>query len=155
MTIQRLPIHVFVLVSLVLSSAAHAEQIYRCGNSYSQAPCAAGKVLNIDDSRDAARKQEVDTATRRDVRLADQLERERLQQEQALVPKHAKSAKPKMVKPKKMAPVSAQDQTTTLTPKRLKGVLHKPKDFTAMIPGSVQPPRNKQKSPKPKLPASK
>ena len=28
-----------------------AQSVYRCGNEYSQAPCAHGKIVNVDDSR--------------------------------------------------------------------------------------------------------
>ncbi len=128
-------------LSLASAAATHAEEIYRCGNSYSQVPCAQGKVLTIDDSRDAIRKKEADAATRRDAQLAKQLEHERLQQEQALTPKSTKSAKPKTVKPKKKAAEPVQEQTTTLTPKKPKSVSHKPKDFTALVPGSNQKPK--------------
>lgn len=141
MKILRLITPYFAMLTLALATTAHAEQIYRCGNSYSQVPCAQGKVLTIDDTSDAARKKAADAATRRDAQLANQLEQERLQQEQALKPKSGKSAKPKAVKSKKAASAPVQDQPTTLTPKRPRSVMHKHKDFTALVPGSGQKPK--------------
>ncbi|NCP39438.1 MAG: hypothetical protein GW848_02885 [Rhodoferax sp.] len=142
----------FAALSLTSATATHGEEIYRCGNSYSQMPCAQGKVLNIDDSRDAARKKEVDAATRRDNQLANQLEHERLLQEQAHIHKPTKQNGAKTAKVP-TAPVP--DQTTTLTPKRPKRVLHKHKDFTALIPGSDQKSSVKKKPTQPKAAASK
>ena len=33
------------------TTLAAAQSVYRCGNEYSQAPCAHGKIVNVDDSR--------------------------------------------------------------------------------------------------------
>lgn len=128
-------------LSLMASTAIHAEQIYRCGNSYSQMPCAQGKVLTIDDASDPERKKEADAATRRDARLANQLEQQRLQQEKALQAKSGKSARSRAIKSKKAASAPVQDQPTILTPKRPKSAMHKPKDFTALVPGSGTKPK--------------
>ncbi len=58
--------------------AASGQTIYRCGNSYSDAPCAGASTLAIDDSRSPAQKAQTDAATVQARTLAQQMERERL-----------------------------------------------------------------------------
>jgi len=58
--------------------AASSQTIYRCGNSYSDAPCAGASALSIDDSRSPAQKAQTDAATVQARTLAQQMERERL-----------------------------------------------------------------------------
>jgi len=55
-----------------------SQPIYRCGNSYGQAPCADGVVIDAQDSRTAAQKAQTDAATVQAARQADRMERERL-----------------------------------------------------------------------------
>ena len=57
---------------------ATAQAVYRCGNSYSDAPCAGASVLAINDSRSPAQKAQTDAATGQTRMLAQQMERERL-----------------------------------------------------------------------------
>ena len=57
---------------------AGAQTVYRCGNSYSDAPCAGASVLPINDSRSPAQKAQTDAATVQTRTLAQQMERERL-----------------------------------------------------------------------------
>jgi len=66
-------------VLLIIAPAAlHAQPIYRCGNTYSQTPCADAVVVSADDSRTAAQKAQTDAATAQATRQAAQMERERL-----------------------------------------------------------------------------
>jgi len=51
------------IVITTLSTASGAENIYKCGTSYSQTPCADGKVLTIKDTGDAQQKKVVDANT--------------------------------------------------------------------------------------------
>jgi len=155
MNIQSINFRLLVTVGLAFATLAHGEEIYRCGNSYSQSPCADGKVLNIDETRDPARKKEVDAATRRDRQLADQLERERLIKEQALAAKPDKATKSKKTVGKKKMPAPASNQTVTLEPKRPKNVLHKAKDFTARTPDSEKKSSSNKKATQAKPAASK
>lgn len=137
MTAPSLRLCFLATLGLALVATANSEAIYRCGNSYSQTPCAEAQVLQIDDSRDVNRKKEADAATRRDTKLAKELQRdrlERLQQEQASFPKQSRHNKPE--KPR-AAPIKApKDQIVLIKPTRLKSTLYKPKGFTALVPGS-------------------
>ena len=76
------------LVALpTLALAAPPQTIYRCGPDgrvYSQAPCADGKALSIDDSRSAAQQKAARDATARDAEQAKQLAAERRQREDAV-----------------------------------------------------------------------
>ena len=77
------------LCALHLATAAAAETtVYRCtspqGVRYTQTPCANGKVLALDDSRNAAQQGAAQTAVQRDQALADRLRHERLEDEAAL-----------------------------------------------------------------------
>ncbi len=63
------------------SVAAPAQAIYRCGDSYSQQPCAGGRAIEADPAPTAAERRQSAAATQRDARLADSLEKDRLRQE--------------------------------------------------------------------------
>jgi len=64
-----------------IASTAGAQAIYRCGNSYSQQPCAAGSVVEADDPRSASQREQAAQVARKDARLANEMERDRLKQE--------------------------------------------------------------------------
>lgn len=70
------------LTSLALSSATNAQTAYKCGDSYSQMPCAGGVAIDASDRRTSEQKLQADWATRRDARSADAMEQARLAQEQ-------------------------------------------------------------------------
>jgi hypothetical protein len=76
----------FHRAALLLALCAHwlpaqAQNVYRCGESYSNQPCAGATVVPTDDPRSAAQRAQTDAATRRDARSAQVLEHERLKQE--------------------------------------------------------------------------
>lgn len=77
-----------LLLAAALPAAAHAQTIYRCGNTYSQTPCAGAQALapepSADAARDKERKAQADAATRRDLKTAETLEKNRLKNEAAL-----------------------------------------------------------------------
>jgi hypothetical protein len=57
---------------------AHAQAIYRCGDSYSQQPCAGGSQLApAAPAPSAAERAQAAAAAARDARLADTLEKDR------------------------------------------------------------------------------
>ena len=68
------------------AGAQGTQGIYRCGNSYSQQPCADGKLVAASDSRSAAQKSQTDQATKRDAQSADAMEKARLKEEAKPVP---------------------------------------------------------------------
>ena len=54
---------------------------WRCGNSYSDRPCAGGTTVKVDDARTEDDRRAADEATQRNAKLADRLERTRLSEE--------------------------------------------------------------------------
>lgn len=71
----------FLVAVCAFSSAAWAQNTYRCGDSYSQTPCPGGVILDTADKRTHAQKVQTDKASQRDAQIADAMEKARLQQE--------------------------------------------------------------------------
>lgn len=68
----------FSLSLLAMVPAAVSPQpIYRCGNAYSQTPCANAVVVRADDARTPDQKAQTDAATAQTARLAERMERDR------------------------------------------------------------------------------
>ena len=64
--------------SVTLALPLQAQPIYRCANSYSQTPCPGSVTLDVQDSRSPAQKAQSEAATIQAVRLANEMEKERL-----------------------------------------------------------------------------
>jgi len=97
----------FILMAFcALLTKAETQNAYRCGNSYSQAPCPGGVPVDADDSRSKAQKAQSDKVIKRDLRTADSMEKARLQQEEAqkraaqISPEKAPATEPTPGKPK-------------------------------------------------------
>lgn len=132
-------------VLLTISPLGRAETIFRCGNTYSQTPCAGATQMTIDDARDPSRKKEVDAATRRDASLAKTLEQERLQTEKAANRQVDSKNKASVATGDKTSTSATEAPPTILTPKRPRKAGYKPKGFTAFVPGSdVKAPAHKK-----------
>ena len=117
-------LNALVLVVLSVSAGgAGAQQIYRCGDSYSQTPCPDGVVIEATDGRTKAQKKQADLATERAERTAAALGKARLQQERAATAAHA----PK-VKAKASAPASKNRNSQARKKKESEY-------FTVQIPG--------------------
>jgi len=105
-----------------LTAVASAQPVYRCGNSYSQVPCAGASVLAVDDGRSAEQKAQTDAATAQAQRQADRMERERLALERSALiqragpkapaPAHAKTTKPV---PPRVAPTRKKSEPAYFT----------------------------------------
>ena len=108
---------------LALAVQAQAQTVYRCGESYSNSPCAGATLVATDDARSAAQRAQADAASRRDARLADALEKERLTQE-------AKAPAPIILA---TAPTGTTAQSGA-DKSAAKGKLKKPEQFTAVSP---------------------
>ena len=67
----------------MLPASAQAQVAYRCGNSYSQVPCPGGAPVDAADKRSKDQKAAAEAVAKRDTRLADSMEKTRLQQEEA------------------------------------------------------------------------
>ena len=73
------------LTSAALLHTAHAQQVYRCGNSYSQIPCAGAVTVPAEDSRSAAQRAAAQENLKRDKTLAKELETSRRKDEAELL----------------------------------------------------------------------
>ena len=135
--------------------ATQAQTIYRCGNNYSDTPCAQAVAVPTADPRTPAQKAQTDEATARASGLAGQLEKARRADEaaaqertqaQALAAAQTAKAAPKPqavevsekgskgVKPKKAAGTSAEKVSK---PKLIKP--KKPEGFTVKVPAPAKP----------------
>lgn len=123
-----------------VSTGLQAQNIYKCGNNYSQTPCPGASTLTLDDARDAAQKRQSDAATRRDTGLAAALEKDRLAQEKIAA---ARSPVAESVATKD-APQMDDGVVHKITPKRIGPKHHKPKAFIAQVPGSEKNPTGKK-----------
>ncbi len=100
---NRPSIAMFFIAITLITTRAMAENVYRCGNSYSQTPCPDGKTMEVQDTRTSAQKAQTDAATQRTTSAADAMERERLQKEAQLQAANAKA----IAQAKKLAAESA------------------------------------------------
>jgi hypothetical protein len=75
------------LAALILATAAAgalpagAQEIYRCGDSYSQKPCPGGALVQAQDARSASQREQTSQAAQRDAKAASALEKARLKEE--------------------------------------------------------------------------
>lgn len=115
------------LLSCVGCCAAQAQAIYRCGDSYSQQPCAGGRQLAPSaPPPSAADRSQAAAQVARDGRLADSLEKDRTRREAQAA--HALTVLP--------APV-AEEPEPYKSPE--KAATRKLDMFTASVPGSRTP----------------
>jgi hypothetical protein len=98
-----------------LAGVAGAQGIYRCGDSYSQKPCAGGRLVETEDARSAAQRSQTAQAALRDAKAADAMEQARLKEE----------AKPAQV----YIPAAKAADTAKTT-----SALKKPAEFKASAP---------------------
>jgi hypothetical protein len=108
-------LHALLLLAIsALSMNSIAQVAYKCGNSYSQTPCPDAVVINTNDQRTSAQKLQTDQAIQRDARVADSMEKTRLQQE-------AKDLAANTAAPKSSSPASAsKGKTDTMKLKKRK-----------------------------------
>ena len=100
---------------------AAAQEIYRCGDSYSQQRCAGGTLVQAEDGRSAGQSAQTRLAAQRDAKAADAMEKARLKEE----------AKPAQayIPPPKVQDATPQDSATPVSAKA-----KKPAYFTATAP---------------------
>ncbi|WP_300114679.1 hypothetical protein [Rhodoferax sp.] len=105
--------------------------------------------MNLNDAREPTQKLQMDDATRRDAKLADELEKTRLAQEKAARVRLPATQPATAPTPKQ----SANTVVSKITPKRIKPKHHKPDAFIALVPGSdKQPVKTKRAKKKATLP---
>lgn len=75
-----------LLLGPLLMAGPAGAQVYRCGSSYQDQPCAGASVVEVDDARGARQQQAAHEVARREQRLAERLAAERQARERALRP---------------------------------------------------------------------
>lgn len=131
------PVHFAALLLALFACRvpAQAQNVYRCGESYSNTPCAGAVVVPTDDRRSAAQRAQTDAAAKRDARSAQVLENERLKREA--------KAPPAVI----LAPVPGAQPVEPVADKPVsKSKAKKPEFFTA-----VSPKKPGEESPKKKM----
>lgn len=74
--------HFIIAAGLVLAGPwAWGQTVYRCGNSYSQQPCAGGTAIDSSDARTPAEAARATGVAAADARRADAMEKARMAQE--------------------------------------------------------------------------
>ena len=137
------------LALLLVCNTAAAQQVYRCGNRYSQTPCAAGAVpIRTQDPRTEAQQAAARDGAARDKALADEMEAARHRDEaMALSPIQKKSGD--------MQARATNPGAKHKEPTRRTGEEQAPGMFTALSDSQVQSTHKKAKpKAKPKAKAS-
>jgi hypothetical protein len=75
------PIAAIFVAFCALSTGAQSQNVYRCGDTYSQKPCADAVVVDVSDPRTPAQKASADAETRRELAAANAMEKGRLKDE--------------------------------------------------------------------------
>ncbi len=132
-SVKQLTNATIFIVFLALCTGASAQNVYKCGNSYSQTPCPGAQTINVDDARTAAQKKQTEAAVRWDAKEAQSLEKTRMAQEKA-----ALQQRPAVAPSSDTAttPMDTADVVHKITPKRIKPRHYKPQAFVAEVSGS-------------------
>jgi len=109
--------------------------VWRCGNTYTDQPCAAGKALEVEDTRSATQKSEADQTTR-DVRAeAVRMERDRTRLAATQGPGQA-TLIDNAPRPRHAAPVRSEASLNRPRARR-----HQPRYLGAPAPGALRTPK--------------
>lgn len=127
--------HLILASALVLASAgAGAQTVWRCGNSYSQEPCAGGKPVTV--SEPVSGRFVATPVANMDAKLAAEMEKARLAQERNAPKALVIGPKDPPAKPYVEAP-----------PPGTKVKTGKLEQFTAVSPGQPKEKAKKKKKP--------
>ena len=128
----RLHLGVAALACCLAATAAPAETVYRCGSSYSHAPCEGAKPVDVGAPIDAAQRAEARAVAARERELAAELVRDRRERERAVHPATAGSLSAMPAPHSASAPARKQAHAT-------KKRRHESdeRDFVAVVPPSV------------------
>jgi len=126
----RLRIAVVAVGLAALASAASADTVYRCGSSYSHAPCAGATAVDVGASPGADERAEARAVAARERQLAAELVRDRQARERAARPAGAISLGPAPAVP---APTRKAAHATK-KPRRDGD----DRDFVAVVPTSTK-----------------
>ena len=116
--------------------AAGAQTIYRCGHTYSRAPCASAREIEVESRTTAAQRAEARQVAMREKRLGDDMARDRRLAEAAQKPALATSLGPAKVVAAAPAPIKK-------SAKKKKQKAAQPddgRDFIAAVPKAKKAP---------------
>lgn len=116
----------FLIAACAIPTWALAATVYKCGNSYSQVPCADGVELNTSAGPSAQQQRAARKAAEQDEKTARTMEKERLDAEKAAI--KAQQAATKTQPHDKAAPKEKATGTKTKN--------KEPEFFTAKAPGT-------------------
>ncbi len=127
---RRHPAPLLAALLAVMATLAQAQApaggVYRCGSSYSDAPCPGGQPVATDDGRSAAQRQQALQVKRDEAAQADRLAAERRAREQAAAGQRAAGIGPTAAETAAAAASQAKAQAKAKAPKP-KARRHKPK----------------------------
>ena len=124
-----LPALVGLALALV-ASLAGGQTIFRCGDSYSQSPCANARVLDGIVPPTEAQRTEARAVAAREKLLAFEMVQDRRERESALRPALAVSLSPSPP----ARPASAPTGTKKHAAKKKRAALEDGRDFVAAVP---------------------
>ncbi len=78
---KLLSIAILSIAACAISTGAWGQKVYKCGNSYSQIPCANAVPVETGDARSKTQKVDADKQIARDAKLAEGMEKARLKEE--------------------------------------------------------------------------
>ena len=130
---QRLRIIIIAAACALASPWGSAQPVYRCGNSYSQQPCAGGTVVNTGDTANPLNTPPGSVAASEAVR-AEAMEKARIAQE--------KNAPKALIIGPESPPLREPDVPTKDGMRAKAGKLEQ---FTAVSPGHKPAPKKKKK----------
>ena len=144
----RTPIATFLIATNLITTGVWGQNIYKCGNTYSQQPCPGGTLVDASDARTSEQKKASDLASQRNAKAADALEQARLKKEKTEHPALTGSKKPA-----KAASAAAPMPADSVPPKTAakKSKAKAEGDFKAQVPPDQDA---KKKKPEPKKAAA-
>lgn len=91
---MRMILGAALLAAIPVAAQVQTPAVYRCGDQYTQQPCADGKIVPpAAPAPTAAESRSAGAAAQRDARMADALEKERLRQEAKPAPLYVPPAR--------------------------------------------------------------
>jgi hypothetical protein len=132
------PIAAFLIAVCAISAGATEQNVYRCGSTYSQKPCADSVVVDVQDARTSEQKAESDASIKRDSAAANAMEKSRLKEEAQQRADNAKFAaaltKKSPAKPKSGLTDGATSTRKTKAKKKPANKKKEPDYFTTRTP---------------------
>jgi hypothetical protein len=126
----RIPIAIILIAINLIGTRSWGQNVYKCGNTYSQQPCPGGTLVDAADTRTSEQKKASDLASQRNAKAADALEQARLTKDKADLQAVAPAVKP--AKPRAVASQAKDSRPAQQTAKKPK--LSSPDEFKAQVP---------------------